>query len=71
MNILFVDILYSHIRLWGPASLLSNGYQTLLPGGKAAEVGVNLNTHLHLVPSSKILELYLLSPTHLHVMMLN
>jgi hypothetical protein len=35
-------------RLWGPPSLLSNGYQGLLPWG------VKLTTHLYLVPKSRM-----------------
>jgi len=36
---------------WGPPSLLSNGYQGLFPGGKAAG-DVKLTAHLYLVPRS-------------------
>jgi hypothetical protein len=36
-------------RLWGPPSLLSNGYQGLCPWGQSGR-GVKLTTHLHLVP---------------------
>jgi hypothetical protein len=39
-------------RLWGPPSLLSNGYQVLFPWGYSGRV-VKLTTHLHLVPRSK------------------
>jgi len=39
-------------RLWGPPSLLSNGYQGPFPWGHSG-LGVKLNTHLHLVPRSK------------------
>jgi len=35
--------------LWGPISLLSNGYLGFFPLSKAAG-GVKLATHLHLVP---------------------
>jgi hypothetical protein len=48
---------YTH-SIWGPASLLSNGYRWLLPR-------VKLTTH-HLVPRSRMMELYLHSPTRLH-----
>jgi hypothetical protein len=39
-------------RLWGPPSLLANGYQGLFPWGYSSR-GVKLTTHLHLVPRSK------------------
>jgi hypothetical protein len=39
-------------RFWCPPSLLSNGYQGLLPWGWR-DRGVKLTTHLHLVPRSK------------------
>jgi hypothetical protein len=40
-------------RLWGPPSLLSNGYQGFFPGGKAAWV-VKLTDHLRLVPRPRM-----------------
>jgi len=38
-------------RLWGPISLLYNGYRGLLPRGQSNQ-GVNLTTHLHIVSRS-------------------
>jgi hypothetical protein len=38
--------------------------------GKAAW-GVKLNTHLHLMPKSRMVELYLLYPISLHAVVLN
>jgi hypothetical protein len=40
-------------RLWGPPSLLSNGYQELFPWGYSGR-GVKMITHLHLVPKSRM-----------------
>jgi hypothetical protein len=37
---------------WGPPSLLSNGYQGLVPWGYSG-LGVKFTIHLHLVPRSK------------------
>jgi hypothetical protein len=52
-------------RLWWPFSLLSNGYW-ILSGDK-----VKLTTHLHLVPISRMVELYLQSHISLHCAALN
>jgi hypothetical protein len=57
-------------RLWDPPSLLSNEYQGLFPGWYSGW-GVKLATHLHLVPRSRIVELYLHSPICLHDIVLN
>jgi hypothetical protein len=51
-------------------SLLSNGYRRLYPWG-VKRPGVELTTHLHLVPSSRIVELYLHSPIRLDGTVLN
>jgi len=39
-------------QLWGPPSLLSNGYQGLFWGKNG--LGVTLTTHLHLVPKLRM-----------------
>jgi hypothetical protein len=57
-------------RFWDSPSLLSNWYRELFPpGGKRR--GMKLTTHLHLVPRSRIAELYLHCPIRLHGLMLN
>jgi hypothetical protein len=45
-------------RLSGPPSLHSNGYWGLFPRRKSGR-GVKLTTHLHIVPRSRMAELYL------------
>jgi hypothetical protein len=52
-------------QLWGPPSLLSNGYHGMYSRGKSSG-DVKLTTHLHLVPRSRMVELYLHSPICLH-----
>jgi hypothetical protein len=53
-------------RLWGPPSLLSDGYRGGFPGREE-----NLATHLHLAPRSRMVELYHHSPMCLRRMALN
>jgi hypothetical protein len=52
-------------RLWGSPSLLSSGYRW------QSSWGMKLTTHLHLMPRSRLAELYLHSPLCLHGIMLN
>jgi hypothetical protein len=47
------DINFVPDRLWSPTSLLY-GCQRIFPGGKTA-AGLNLTTHLHLVPRLRML----------------
>jgi hypothetical protein len=54
-------------RLWGPPSLLSNGYRGLFSRGR----GVKLTTHLHLAPRSRKVELFLHSPICVRGIVLN
>jgi hypothetical protein len=57
-------------RLCLPSASYPTGAASSFPGGKA--VGdVELTTDLHLVPRSRMEELYLHSPIRLHGMMLN
>jgi hypothetical protein len=57
-------------RLWGPPSLLSNGYRGLVSLGKYGR-GVKLTIHLYLVRRLRMMELYLHSPIHLYAVVLN
>jgi hypothetical protein len=57
-------------RLWGPPKLLPNGYQGLFPRGLSS-CGVKYTAYLHLVPKSRMVELYLHSPIRIHFAVLN
>jgi hypothetical protein len=52
-------------QLWGPLSLLSNGYR-----GQCGR-GVKLTTNLLVVPRSRMVELCIHSPIRLHSVVLN
>jgi hypothetical protein len=56
--------------LWGPPSLVSNGYWGLFPQGWSG-LGTKLTTYLHIVPRSKKMELYLHSLICLSGIVLN
>jgi hypothetical protein len=51
-------------QLWGPPSLLSDGYQRQFPGGLSGW-GMKVTTDLNLVLKSRMVELYLHSPIFL------
>jgi hypothetical protein len=57
-------------RLWGPTNIVFIGYRGLFPHGWGGW-GVKLTAHLHPVPRSKLVELYLNSPIRLHGLVLN
>jgi hypothetical protein len=57
-------------RFWGPLSLLANGFRELFPWRYRCR-SVKLTTHLHLVPTSRMVELYLHSPIRLHDIVFN
>jgi hypothetical protein len=56
--------------LWGPPSLLLNGYKEFLPQG-VKRWNMKLTIHLHLVPRSRTMELYPYSPICLYGVVLN
>jgi hypothetical protein len=56
--------------LWGPSSFLTNGSRGLFPRGLSVR-GVMLTTHLHQVPRSRMVELYLHSPLSLRGIVVN
>jgi hypothetical protein len=57
--------------LWGPPSLLSDGYRGSSPPGREAAGGVKLITHLHLMPRSRLVKLYLHFSIRIHGVVLN
>jgi hypothetical protein len=52
-------------RLWVSPNLLSNGYRGRFPREQSGR-SVKLTTHLHLVPRSRMVAVYLHSPVCLH-----
>jgi hypothetical protein len=56
--------------LWGPPCILSSGYLWFFPQDQGDQ-GVQLNSHLHLVLRSRIVELYLHSTITIHDTVLN
>jgi hypothetical protein len=52
-------------RLWDPPSVLYRGYWGIFPRWKSGQ-GVKLTTHFQLVPTSRMVELYLHSPIRFH-----
>jgi hypothetical protein len=64
---IFFSILQRLDQLWGPPSLLINGYRgALSPGAKRP-----VTTHFHLMLRSRMVALYLHSPIRLHGVLLN
>jgi hypothetical protein len=61
----FFSTLQHPDRLCGPLTFLSKGYWGLFPKGETGR-SVKLTTHLHLVPRSRLVELYFHSPIRLH-----
>jgi hypothetical protein len=57
-------------RLWGPPSLLTNVYQGFFSREQSGR-SVKLTVHLHLLPKSREVELYLHASTCLHGIVLN
>jgi hypothetical protein len=53
---------YRPDRLWGPSSVLSNGYRVFFPP-EVKRQGRKTDHHLHPVPRSRMVDLYLHSPT--------
>jgi hypothetical protein len=49
-------------RLWGPPSVLYNGYRWSFPRGVKRGRGVTLTTHPHLLPRSRMSRSYIYSP---------
>jgi hypothetical protein len=61
-DVKFLSTAQSQDRLWGPLSLLFNGYLgSTFSEGKSGRI-VKLTIHLHRVPRYRMVELYLHSP---------
>jgi hypothetical protein len=66
-----IFLFYTTSRLvLGPTRLISNGYRELFPQGESGR-DMKLTTQVHLVPRSRIVELYLHSLIRLHGVVLN